>query len=344
MAGRLVENGGWGMWGAGRARSAQPREQSRWPPDYAADEVPSSLPRCHGAPRPLRAARPPKAALSRLSLGSVSPTALVLLGIVSVQVGSAMAKHLFAEVGGFGAVALRSVFAAVALLLLWRPSLRLERRAWTVVLGYGVTLGLMNLCFYQSLERIALGLAVTIEFLGPLAVALAGSRRWLDIVWALLAAAGVVLLLEGGGHVDLIGVMFALAAGVFWALYILVSAALGRHTTEGKGLALGMSISAAVVLPFGVAHSGATLLAPHVVATGLGVALLSSIIPYSLEFEALRRMPPRVFGVLMGLEPAVAALIGLVLLHEALHWTQWLAVLCVVAASVGATRGGRPEL
>ena len=267
---------------------------------------------------------------------------MVLLGILSVQVGSALAKQLFSEVGSFGTVALRLFFAAAVLMLWWRPSLRMTRRAWTVVLGYGVILGLMNLCFYQALARLPLGIAVTVEFLGPLAVALAGSRRWLDALWALLAAAGVVLLSEGGGDLDLIGLLFALAAGTFWGLYILVGAALGRDTSEGNGLALGMVVAALVAVPFGVAGSGTALLEPWVLCAGLGVALLSSVIPYSLDLEALRRIPPRVFGILMSLEPAMAALIGLILLRESLHWTQWVAVLCVVAASAGATRAGPP--
>jgi inner membrane transporter RhtA len=243
-------------------------------------------------------------------------------------------------VGSFGTVALRLFFAAAVLTLLWRPSLRVDRRAWRVVVGYGVVLGAMNLCFYLSLSRLSLGIAVTIEFLGPLAVALAGSRRWLDVLWAVLAAAGVVLLMEGGGELDLVGVLFALAAGACWGLYILVGAALGRHTTEGNGLALGMVVAALVAVPFGMADSGTALLEPWVLGAGLGVALLSSVIPYTLDLEALRRMPPRVFGILMSLEPAMAALIGLALLSEALHWSQWVAVLCVVVASAGATRGG----
>lgn len=272
---------------------------------------------------------------------AIPPTALVLLGIVSVQIGSALAKQLFSAVGSFGTVALRLFFAATLLLLWWRPSLRMNRRAWVVVLSYGVILGTMNLCFYLSLARIPLGIAVTIEFLGPLAVAVAGSRRWLDAFWALLAAGGVVLLMEGRGNVNLVGFLFALAAGTCWGLYILVGAALGRHTTEGNGLALGMVIAAFVAVPFSVAHSGAALIQPRVLIAGLGVALLSSVIPYSLELEALRKIPPRVFGILMSLEPAMAALIGLILLHESLHWSQWLAVLCVMAASAGATRGVR---
>jgi len=283
-------------------------------------------------------------ALAGRSLGAIPPTALVLLGIVSVQFGSALAKHLFRVVGSFGTVALRLFFAAAMLILLWRPSLRMNRRTWTVVLGYGVTLGLMNECFYLALARIPLGIAVTIEFLGPLAVALAGSRRWLDAFWALLAAVGVVLLMEGRGDLNLVGFLFALAAGACWGLYILVGAALGRHTTEGNGLALGMAVAALVAVPFGLADAGTALIQPRVLVAGLGVALLSSVIPYTVDLEALRKIPPRVFGILMSLEPAMAALIGLIVLRESLHWSQWIAVLCVVAASAGATRGARPDV
>ena len=280
-----------------------------------------------------------KRGLAERTFDAVPPPALVMLGIISVQVGSALAKHLFGEVGSFGTVALRLFFAATMLMLFWRPSLRMNRRMWTVVLGYGLILGLMNLCFYLALARIPLGIAVTISFLGPLAVALLGSRRWLDALWAVLAAGGVVLLMEGRGDLNLAGFMFALAAGTCWGLYILVGAALGRHTTEGNGLALGMAIAALVAVPFGVVESGTALLQPWVLLAGLGVALLSSVIPYTTDLEALRRMPPRVFGILMSLEPAMAALIGLILLQEKLHLSQWIAVLCVVAASAGATRG-----
>jgi inner membrane transporter RhtA len=175
-------------------------------------------------------------------------------------------------------------------------------------------------------------------------VALVASRRWLDVFWALLAGCGVVLLMEGRGDLNLTGFLFALAAGTFWGLYILVGAALGRHTTGGNGLALGIAAAALVAVPFGAWEAGAALLQPWVLAAGFGVALLSSVIPYSLELEALRKMPPRVFGILMSLEPAMAALVGLVVLHESLHWSQWIAVMCVVAASAGATRGARPEV
>ena len=295
---------------------------------------------------PVRAALPRSSlpALTGRTLGAIPPSSLVLLGIVSVQLGSALAKHLFSEVGSFGTVALRLFFAATVLMLFWRPSLRMDRRTWTVVFSYGVILGLMNLSFYLALARIPLGIAVTIEFLGPLAVALAGSRRWLDAFWAVLAAGGVVLLMEGRGDLNLVGFLFALAAGLFWGLYILVGAALGRHTTEGNGLALGMAIAAVVAVPVGVADAGTSLIQPWILVAGLGVALLSSVIPYSLDLEALRKIPPRVFGILMSLEPAMAALVGLVVLQESLHWSQWLAVLCVVAASAGATRNARPDV
>lgn len=283
------------------------------------------------------------ASLAARTLDAIPPTALVLLGIVSVQVGSALAKHLFSAVGSFGTVALRLFFAAAVLMLLWRPSLRMNSRTWAVVLAYGVILGLMNLCFYSALARIPLGIAVTIGFLGPLGVALAASRRWLDALWAVLAAGGVVLLMEGGGDLHLVGFLFALAAATCWGLYILVGAALGRHTTEGDGLALGMVVAALVAVPIGVAESGTALIQPWILVAGLAVALLSSVIPYSLDLEALRKMPPRVFGILMSLEPAMAALIGFILLRESLHWSQWIAVLCVVAASAGATRGRPPD-
>ncbi|QUH01359.1 EamA family transporter [Saccharopolyspora erythraea] len=272
------------------------------------------------------------------AFGAVPPPVLVLLGIVSLQVGAAFAKQMFAVAGSSGVVALRLFFAAAVLLVVWRPSLRTDRRTLAVVVGYGLVLAGMNMSIYQAFERIPLGVAVTIEFLGPLAVALFGSRRKLDVVWALLAGAGVLLLSRADGGLDWVGVGFALLAAVLWASYILVSAKLGSRTSGGSGLALGMAVGALVAAPFGVADAGPVLLDPAVLAVGLLVALMSSVVPYTLELEALRRIPPRVFGVLMSLEPAVAALAGLVVLGEALGAWQWAAVGCVVIASVGATR------
>lgn len=270
--------------------------------------------------------------------GKVPPPAMVLLGIISVQVGAAVAKQLFAVTGPAGAVALRLVFAAVIMLAVWRPQLRVDRRTLLVIVGYGVALAFMNITFYQAIARIPLGVTVTIEFLGPLTVALIGSRRWSHVLWALLAAGGVVLLTDGGGVVDWVGVGFALCAATGWGLYIFLSAALGKHTSGGSGLALSMAVAGLVAAPFGVAEAGTALLSTPALLAGLGVALLSSVVPYSVELEALRRIPPRLFGVLMSLEPAVASLAGLVVLGENLEPLQWLAVGCVVAASVGATR------
>lgn len=275
------------------------------------------------------------------ALGAIPPTVQILIGVVSVQFGAALAKQLFTVAGPTGTVTLRLVFAALVLLLLWRPvreARQLGRRGWLVVLAYGIVLGLMNVFFYQALARIPQGITVTIEFLGPLTVALAGSRRLLDALWALLAAGGAVLLGETRGDLSLVGILFALAAGICWGGYILLGSALGSRSSGGNGLALGVSAAALVVMPVGIARNGSSFLDPLVLLAGLAVALLSSVIPYSLELEALRRIPPRVFGVLMSLEPAMGALAGFVALGEKLRPLQWLALCCVMAASIGATR------
>ncbi|PZS37461.1 MAG: EamA family transporter [Pseudonocardiales bacterium] len=287
-----------------------------------------------GWPRPAVLAR-----LAADGLGSVPPPALALAGIVSVQLGAALAKQLFAVTGPLGAVAMRVGFAAVILLVAWRPSFRVGRRALPVIIGYGVVLATMNMLFYEGIARIPLGVAVTIEFLGPLAIALVGSRRWLDVLWALLAAAGVALLTEGGGA--WVGVLFVLGAAICWAGYILLAARLGQHTSGGGGLALAMLVASIVAVPFGVVDAGSALASPTALVAGLGVALLSSVLPYSLELEALRRLPARVFGVLMSLEPAVAAVAGLLVLGQDLRPAQWAAITLVVVASVGAARTGR---
>ncbi|GLZ32356.1 threonine transporter RhtB [Lentzea sp. NBRC 105346] len=286
----------------------------------------------------------PASSVATRALGAIPPPALVLLGIVTVQVGAAFAKQLFSLVGATGTVTLRLVFAAVVLLLIWRPALRLDRRTWTVIVAYGVVLGTMNLSFYLALDRIPLGAAVTIEFLGPLSVAVFGSRRWLDGLWVVLAATGVVLLTRVNGGLVWSGVLFALGAAACWAAYILLAAKLGSKTSDGKGLALAMVFGSLVALPFGVATGGTALLDPVVLVVGLVVALMSSVIPYSLELQALRKMPPRVFGILMSVEPAVAALAGLVVLGERLEPIQWAAIACVVVASIGATRSARPDV
>lgn len=277
-------------------------------------------------------------ALAGVASTRVPPSLLALLGIICIQIGAAMATKLFALTGPAGAVTLRLAFAAMVLIVVCRPKLRMSRMAWISAVAYGLVLAIMNLCFYQAIARIPLGVAVTIEFLGPLAVALVGSRRWVHLLWALLAAGGVALLTKGGGPIDWIGVAFVLAAGACWACYILLSGLLGRHTAGNSGLAVAMACAALLTIPVGIADAGGTLIRPAALLAGFAVALLSSVIPYSLELEALRRIPPRVFGVLMSLEPAVAAMAGLVVLGEQLRPTQWVAICCVVAASVGTSR------
>jgi inner membrane transporter RhtA len=207
-----------------------------------------------------------------------------------------------------------------------------------VAIAFGLALGAMNLCIYEAMDRIPLGIAVTFEFIGPLGVAVAGSRRALDLLWVALAAAGIALLADyGGGALDPAGVAFALAAGALWAAYIVLSARTGRRFAGGTGLAVAMVAGAALVAPFGIAGAGSDLLRPELLGALLAVALASSVVPYSLELEALRRLPERVFGVLMSLEPAVAALAGVVVLGQALALRDWVAIGLVVAASVGAS-------
>lgn len=273
----------------------------------------------------------------------VPPVVFVLGAISSVQVGAALAKTLFDEIGPGGTVFVRVLFAALVLAVIWRPRLAgLGRREILLAVLFGLTLGCMNLAFYSALDRIPLGITVTLEFVGPLGVAVAGSRGALDLLWVALAAAGILLLSDfGTGDLDRVGVALALLAGGLWAAYILLSARVGQAFPGGSGLALAMIVAAALLLPVGVADAGADLLVPWILAAGAAVAILSSAIPYSLELEALRRMPAGVFGVLMSLEPAVAALAGFVVLGEDLVARELVAILLVVAASAGAASGGR---
>jgi inner membrane transporter RhtA len=265
----------------------------------------------------------------------------VLGAIASVQLGGALAKTLFDEVGPGGAVLLRVALAAGVLAALWRPRVGHHAAAelWLAAL-FGIVLAGMNLAFYASLDRIPLGVAVTLEFVGPLGVAVATSRRALDFLWVALAAAGILLLSDfGSSSLDAAGAALALLAGAFWAAYILFAGRVGRAFPGGEGLALAMVVAAALLVPVGIAGGGAELVAPGVLAVGAAVALLSSVIPYSLELEALRRLPTGVFGVLMSLEPAMAALAGFVVLGEALAAREVVAIALVVSASAGAALG-----
>jgi len=267
---------------------------------------------------------------------------MVLAAAASLQVGAAFAVRLFDDVGPGGAVFLRLALAAAVLCALWRPPLP-RGRELRLVAAFGIALGLMNWSIYEAMDRIPLGVAVTIEFWGPLAVAVVGSRRALDLLWVALAALGIVLLAgPGGGGIDAGGVALALLAGGCWAAYIGLSARTGQAFPGGTGLAIAMAVGAVVVLPAGIAQGGAALVHPGLLASALVVALASSVLPYSLELEALRRLPGAVFGVLMSLEPAVAALAGLAVLGQALVPREWAAIGLVVTASAGAAAlGGR---
>jgi inner membrane transporter RhtA len=276
-------------------------------------------------------------------LTAISPIPAILGSIVSVQGGAALAKGLFPALGATGTVGLRVGISAVILLAAFRPRLRIvTAEQWRTVIPYGVVLGVMNLVFYLALSRIPLGLAVTVEFIGPLGVAVAGSRRAVDVAWVLLAATGIALIAPwAGGGADALGVLLALAAGACWAAYILLGGRISRMIPGGAAVATGMTVAAFVAVPAAVATGGLARLTPALFAAGIGVALLSSAIPYTLEMVALKELPARTFGILMSLEPAVAALAGLVFLHEVLSSRQWLAILFVIAASTGSTLTSR---
>ncbi len=274
---------------------------------------------------------------------SGSAVALVLLAIVSIQCGAAVAISIFDEVGFAGAVLLRNLLAVPLLLAIWRPTLRGRPRSdLRLGLAFGVALGVMNLAIYAAIDRIPLGIAVTVEFLGPLAVAVITGRGPLSLLWAAMAALGVVAIADPfGGGADLLGIGLAGVAALGWAAYILLGARLGQVFPGASGLTLGVIVAALIQLPFGLASGGADLLAPAVLAAAAAVALLSTAVPYAAEIEALRRIPPAPFGVLMSLEPAVAALVGLIALDQGLSLAESAGISLVVAASIGAIRTAR---
>ncbi len=268
------------------------------------------------------------------------PVPAVLLSMLSVQFGAALAKDLFPALGPVGTVSLRIGLSAAVLCAVFRPRLfTFERAQWRALIAYGVVLALMNLSFYLALARIPLGLAVTLEFIGPLTVAVFGSRRLQDFIWVTLAMAGIVLIApwEASRNVNTGGVLWALAAAVCWAIYIVVGARVSRLVAAGPGVATGMLLATVVIVPFTIGSHSLTHLTPDLLLSGLGVALLSSAIPFSLEMIALRSIPARTFGILLSLEPAIGALSGLLLLGEHLNSKQWAAVGCVMIASAGAT-------
>jgi inner membrane transporter RhtA len=281
------------------------------------------------------------------------PAALVLTGAVSVQAGAGIADKLFSRIPPAAVTTLRLWAAALILLAIgWRGAARavadlIARRAWrdaAATASFGIALCVMNFAIYQAFERIPLGIAVTIEFLGPLAVAVAGARRLAGLAWAGLAAAGVLLLTQGSrGHLDVAGVAFALVSAAGWAGYILLSRATGQRFSGASGLVIAMCVAAVLVTGPGVAAGAPAMFRPSLLAIGLAIGLLSSVIPYWLELEALRRVPARVFGVWMSMQPAVAALIGLAMLGQRLSLPEWAGICFVVVASAGAARGGAGE-
>jgi inner membrane transporter RhtA len=276
------------------------------------------------------------------------PALAVLGSVTSLCIGTSFAKKLFPLIGAEGTSALRVGFSALVLLLLWRPwRWPLSRQDAGSVLRYGITLGTMNLLFYLALRTIPFGIAVAIEFSGPLAVAMWASRRPVDFLWLASAVTGLAMILPlgHGSTLDPTGVLFALGAAVCWALYIVFGKRAG-HLHAGHSVSLGLVAASLVVVPYGVAHAGAALLDPSILAAGLGVAIVSSAIPMSLEMMAMKRLPSETFGIMVSLEPAVASLLAMLLLGEHLTSFQWLAIGFIVLASIGSTvtaRRARPE-
>jgi inner membrane transporter RhtA len=262
----------------------------------------------------------------------------VIVAIVSLQGGASVAKQLFPVVGAQGAVSLRLTFASLMLLAFWRPwRTRPAKGRLKWILGYGAVLGCMNLTFYMSLRTVPLGLAVALEFIGPLSVAVLASRRAIDLLWVGMAATGILLLVSLGpvtARIDPVGAGLSLAAGVFWGLYIILGKRAGADN-PGHAAAYGALVAAAIVLPAGIAHAGATLLSPALLPLGLAVGLLTSALPYSLEMLAMARMSSRTFGVLMSLEPAIGALSGFLFLQERLSPLQLAAMALIMVASAG---------
>jgi inner membrane transporter RhtA len=266
----------------------------------------------------------------------------VLGAIASVQFGSSLAATLFARLGPGGTALLRLFIAAIVLLALWRPSVRGRPRSQLALAAvFGLVLAGMNLTFYEAIDRIPMGIAVAIEFVGPLAVAVAGSRRAVDVLWALLAVGGILALTRGGVHgLDGLGVALALAAGCFWGAYILLNARLGRAFADSAGLTLATCVAAVALLPAGISAGGGHLFEPGSLALGAAVGVLSSVIPLTFEVEALRRIAAPTFGVLMSIEPAIAALAGFLVLGQGLGVRALLGIALVTAASIGASSTG----
>lgn len=270
---------------------------------------------------------------------NIPPVPAVLLAIISVQSGAAIAKTLFPTIGAAGTASIRIGISALILLLAYRPNLfQITPKQWKIVIPYGLSLGAMNLIFYLAIERINIGLAVTLEFIGPLLVAIIGSRRLIDYCWVLLAAAGIVLIAPWSNErIDPLGVLFALIAGALWASYIVLGGKISKIMNGGQAVSTGMLFAAILIIPFGFYENGLSHLTPKLFGMGVALALLSSAIPFTLEMKALGELPPRTFSILMSLEPAAAAICAFIFLQENLNFYEILAVICVVVASAGST-------
>ena len=270
---------------------------------------------------------------------NLPPVPAVLLAIISVQCGAAIAKTLFPAIGAAGTASIRIGISALILLIAYRPNLKeITREQWKIVIPYGLSLGAMNLIFYLAIERIQIGLAVTLEFIGPLLVAIIGSKRWVDYCWVLLAAAGIILIAPwSNDRIDPLGVLFALIAGGLWAAYIVLGGKISKIMNGGQAVSTGMLFAALLILPFGFYENGLANLTPKLFGMGVALALLSSAIPFTLEMKALGQLPPRTFSILMSLEPAAASICAFIFLQENLTFYEVLAVVCVVIASAGST-------
>ena len=280
----------------------------------------------------------------RLKSINIPPIPAVLMAIISVQSGAAIAKSLFPTIGAPGTASLRIGISAIILLAVYRPNLRkITLDQWKFVLPYGLCLGAMNLVFYFAIERIPIGLAVTLEFIGPLMVAVLGSKRIVDFLWVLLAAAGIILIAPWTTNgVDILGASLALLAGAFWAAYIVLGGKISAIMKGGDAVATGMLFAALLVVPFGIFGEGLNNLTPQLLGMGIALALLSSAIPFTLEMKALGQLPARTFSILMSLEPAAASICAFIFLQEYLSFNEILAVAFVVTASAGSTITSRP--
>ncbi|MFH6942366.1 EamA family transporter [Flavobacterium sp. FlaQc-50] len=270
---------------------------------------------------------------------NLPPVPAVLLAIISVQCGAAIAKTIFPSLGAAGTASIRIGISALILFAAYRPNLfKITRQQWKIVIPYGLNLGAMNLIFYLAIERIPIGLSVTLEFIGPLLLAIVGSKRLLDYCWVVLAAIGILLIAPWtNSRIDTLGVIFALLAGGLWASYIVLGGKVSKIMNSGEAVSVGMLFASLLILPFGFYENGLINLTPKLFGLSIALALLSSAIPFTLEMKALGQLPPRTFSILMSLEPAAAAICGFIFLQERLNFYEIIAVACVVIASAGST-------